>query len=60
MPSMLLSLLSCFGIDKGAGIVQLVCSVILSRGVQHVTDDMDTMGGINTLIGRHGYAAQVG
>ena len=39
------------------GIIQLLLSAILSRGVAQIRQDMDHQG--NTLMGRHGYCTQV-
>lgn len=46
-----------FFVDKqGPGVVLLVYSVILTKGVQELTNDMDIEG--TTLVNEYGYASQ--
>ena len=48
--------LECFLDKSGPGVVLLVYSVILSKGVQELTSDMDFEG--ITLVNEYGYASQ--
>ena len=48
--------LSLFNQANCQGVILLVYSVILTRGIQNITNDMDMAG--NTLLNEHGYASQ--
>lgn len=43
--------------EDGYGMILFVYAVILTRGIQHIKEDMDNSQ--NSLIGMHGYCTQV-
>ncbi len=45
--------------ENGLGVVLLVCSVMLSRGLDNIQADLESGGFLPTLIGNHDYAGQV-
>ena len=50
--------LKTFMEPNGKGTALYTYSLILTRGIEHVRADMDTMADVSSLIGRHDYAAQ--
>ena len=50
--------LKTFMEPNGKGTALYTYSLILTRGIEHVRADMDTMADVPSLIGRHDYAAQ--
>ena len=48
--------LNLFSQADSQGVILLVYSVILTRGIQNIKGDMDLQG--NTLLNEHGYASQ--
>ncbi len=47
--------LGLFNVADCQGVILLVYSVICTRGVKNISDDMDMVG--NTLLNEHGYAS---
>ena len=48
--------LSLFNQANCQGVILLVYSVICTRGIENIKQDMDMLG--NTLLNEHGYASQ--